>query len=345
MKNLEIKNIKKLKNNIKLCIFSTSFLIVTLTGCKSMEAKEEFRNDNIVTIPLDEDIENQHPIVQYFEQDKVKINNCINNSPGELGSTGCSMYIEFVDFIFYDKEINGYKYADLDDETKSAVYSKFCNTDRLVCMYGEEGYKNQLGYDYIKLTNYLDTEYYSQVDEIKDYITPAKVDSTYSEADVINYFDDQRSHFNYNLQYNGKEETYNLGHTLYEEMGDFIFADTEVYNYKFSELSSYGQKEMNDKFYGFKYVSDSNGFNYSDLNIKYFGTDGYNYIAPATSTDAEEYDFITVVGANSEEFERSLNESSNIEEWYCVGEYQWFTYEEIPEENTNKVYKIKYKEK
>ena len=52
--------------------------------------------------------------------------------------------------------------------------------------------------------------------------------------------------------------------------------------------------------------------------------------------DSSLYDTITVIDADTEQFERVLSEANNIEDWYC---------EYISEDNSSnvKVYKIKYK--
>lgn len=333
MKKLDLK---KLGKQFKLGMLSSSLVLVALSGCGKNNEDEDYNSNNNPTIVINTS-KDLHPVVKYFEKEKVILDDFISaNDLEPISSKGRIAFTEFTDFIFYDKEVEGYKYDDLDDETKQQVYRKFCYIDYLVCTYDPD-YKNELDYEHIKLTEYISKDYYNKVPEIKEFITPKKIDKIYSEEDVLNYFTSEKADLNKYINLGDQETAYALGNTIFQEIGDFIFKDTVVCNYKYSELSLYAQREINKKLYHLKYVLNTNGIDYKDLESKYPDANYYGEIIE----DEEEvslYDTITVIDADTEQFERVLSESNNIEDWYC---------EYISEDNSSdvKVYKIKYKEK
>ena len=324
-------NIKK----FKLSILSSAIVLVALSGCGKNNEDSDYVTTSNPTIVTNTS-EDLHPVVKYFEKEKVILDDFISSNDLEpISSKGRNAFIDFTDFIFYDNEIEGYKYEDLDDEVKEQIYGKFCYIDYLVCTY-DPYYKNSLDYEHSKLVEYLSKDNYNKVEEIKEFITPKKVDSTYSEEDLLNYFSKEKSDLNRYINLGDQETAYALGNTIFQEIGDFIYNDTIVCNYKYSEISGYGQREVNKKLYHLKYVLDVNQIDYKDLEAQY--PDASYYGELIEDEDSSLYDTVTVIDANTEEFERVLNESNNIEEWYC---------EYTDEENSSnvKVYKIKYKEK
>ena len=331
MKKLDLKNLSK---RFKLGILSSSIVLVALSGCTKDNDDENHISNNNPTI-VTETSEDLHPVVKYFEKEKVILDDFISSNDLEhIGSKGRNAFIDFTDFIFYNNEIEGYKYDDLDDETKQQVYGKFCYIDYLVCTY-DPNYKNELDYEHIKLTEYISKDYYNKVPEIKEFITPKKIDSVYSEEDLLNYFTNEKTDLNRYINLGDQENAYALGNTIFKEIGDFIFKDTVVCNYKYSELSGYAQREVNKKLYHLKYILGANEIDYKEIESQYPDANYYGEIIE-DEEDSSLYDTITVIDADTEQFERVLSESNNIEDWYC---------EYISEDNSSnvKVYKIKYK--
>lgn len=74
-----------------------------------------------------------------------------------------------VDFIFYDKEINGIKFNDLKEETKEEIYSTFCDIDQLIMTF-TPNYKENIGEKYEIVKDFTTKTYYNSLNKIKDSI-------------------------------------------------------------------------------------------------------------------------------------------------------------------------------
>ena len=123
--------------------------VVTLTGCGNID--DNVANNDVVQEAVSTEVTTEvqpvveeHPVVEHLNSNKIIIEDFIvSNDAEKIGEKGRAAFIEFADFIFYDQEIEGYKYEELDEETKSKVYSKFCYIDNLVSGYNED-YKDSL---------------------------------------------------------------------------------------------------------------------------------------------------------------------------------------------------------
>lgn len=191
MGKIEIKkSIDKLKNNFKLCAFTTSLALVSLTGCGNID--DNVANNDVVQETVSTEVTTEvqtmieeHPVIEHLNSNKIIIEDFIvSNDAEKIGEKGRAAFIEFADFIFYDQEIEGYKYEELDEETKSKVYSKFCYIDNLVSGYNED-YKDSLEDKYKKVASFTSSGYYAQVDLIKRYANNPQ----YTAEDIANKID------------------------------------------------------------------------------------------------------------------------------------------------------------
>mgnify|MGYP002427709202 FL=1 len=80
-----------------------------------------------------------------------------------------------VDFIFYDKDINGIKFTDLKEETKEEVYSTFCDIDALIMTFSPD-YKENIGEKYEVVKDFTSKTYYNALDKIREAIGDEKYD-------------------------------------------------------------------------------------------------------------------------------------------------------------------------
>ena len=88
---------------------------------------------------------------------------------------GREFFIKMVDFIFYDKDINGIKFTDLKEETKEEVYSTFCDIDALIMTFSPD-YKENIGEKYEVVKDFTSKTYYNALDKIREAIGDEKYD-------------------------------------------------------------------------------------------------------------------------------------------------------------------------
>lgn len=166
---------EKKKNIIILCLLVVIFILLIIIFCLSLK-KENSINDLIINDVIDEsnnpstdiptgtttddnnvlnsnlnesniesnteynDNVNENSVIQYFDN----MNNEINESNFEKCKTKFKDYfITGVDFIFYDKEINGYTFDELSNEAKLKVIAILIKIDNKIEKYAP-GYKESI---------------------------------------------------------------------------------------------------------------------------------------------------------------------------------------------------------
>ena len=135
-------NINKLK-----ALFLTGIILVTMTGCQmiekeSMQTKDnqtiestieenKVKEDVIIDNNIkEEEIRTEEDIVTYFNNFEEEIDTKINEGNlDEFKESAKNAAITGIDFVFYGKEINGYTFDELSDETKAKVLLLVNNID------------------------------------------------------------------------------------------------------------------------------------------------------------------------------------------------------------------------
>lgn len=127
---------------------------------------EEMTTEEVTTESKSVDDE----IIDNINDDKNKIELYVTKEDYEnVKKYGREFFIKMVDFIFYDKDINGIKFNDLKEETKEDVYNAFCNIDALIMTFSPD-YKENIGEKYEVVKDFTSNVYYSSLDKIKQSI-------------------------------------------------------------------------------------------------------------------------------------------------------------------------------
>ena len=115
-------------------------------------------------------------IIDNINDDKNKIELYITKEDYDnVKKYGREFFIKMVDFIFYDKDINGIKFSDLKEETKEEVYSTFCDIDALIMNFSPD-YKENIGEKYEVVKDFTSKTYYNALDKIREAIGDEKYD-------------------------------------------------------------------------------------------------------------------------------------------------------------------------
>lgn len=117
-------NINRLK-----AVFLTGIILVTMTGCQAKESTPVQDGTNVaIESPLEsneikeENIKTEEDVVAYFENFESEINEKIDEGKLEaVKESAKNAAITGIDFIFYDKEINGYTFSELSDTAKAKI--------------------------------------------------------------------------------------------------------------------------------------------------------------------------------------------------------------------------------
>ena len=120
----------------------------------------------------------------YFEEAKTTIRNIAESEDFEkLKATGKEYLITGIDFIFYDKPINGVYFKDLSNTAKKGVITALTNIDSAIMEY-YPNYKEEISAKYSVAAEYLDTKYLNTLDKIKEYL--GEEDFNKIEQDIDN---------------------------------------------------------------------------------------------------------------------------------------------------------------
>ena len=114
--------------------------------------------------------------IKNFIMNKNKIELYVTKEDYEnVKKYGREFFIKMVDFIFYDKDINGIKFSDLKEETKEEVYNTFCDIDALIMTFSPD-YKENIGEKYEVVKDFTSKTYYNALDKIREAIGDEKYD-------------------------------------------------------------------------------------------------------------------------------------------------------------------------
>lgn len=134
------ETIDELKPNNDVNVKSASK--ATVNNGVSNDSNSKDKDENITrqdNNDSSEDIKNENDIVQYFENNY----NDINSNKVSIKDKAKEYFIDIVDFIFYDKEINGYTFSELSDNAKIKVIALALKIDSKIEEY-IPGYKNSI---------------------------------------------------------------------------------------------------------------------------------------------------------------------------------------------------------
>lgn len=182
------------KNKRKMMIAYLSLVSLCLSGCKSNKinnneinqitenttesfienTSEEYINTTESTLITTEEItvedDKDLEIKDTFNNYKESINELVkNNDIDNIKKYGKEIFVNMVDFIFYDKDINGIKFSDLKEETKEDIYNTFCDIDTLIMKFSPN-YKENIGEKYEAVKDFTSKAYYKTLDVIKEKI-------------------------------------------------------------------------------------------------------------------------------------------------------------------------------
>jgi hypothetical protein len=90
---------------------------------KDTSTSEAIEKSNVSSdIPVDNNTTIDNQSIQYFEGAEMKIDSMTNNID-KMKTEGKALFVKLVDFIFYDKPINGIKFKDLTSATQEKLIS------------------------------------------------------------------------------------------------------------------------------------------------------------------------------------------------------------------------------
>ena len=186
---------KNLKWN-KLFFLSVTTLLV-LTGCNNTYKQEESQSEKIEN--SNEQIENGETF-DNFETEKKEIKDAINEEDFEKAiKKGKDLFITGVDFLIYDKEINGITFDDLTEESKDITLQNLNTIDGWI-MQLDPDYKENLSEKYQQIKDFsnetiekikekvktnLGEEKYNQIKDTKDEIKETIKEKTSETSEKV----------------------------------------------------------------------------------------------------------------------------------------------------------------
>ena len=104
----------------------------------------------------------------YFDQAKKEIKELIESEQVEQAKEkGKEYFITGVDFIFYDKEMNGVTFDDLTEEGKKVTLENLETIDGWIMEIAPD-YKDKIGEKYQVVKDFVSTTYYDALESIKE---------------------------------------------------------------------------------------------------------------------------------------------------------------------------------
>lgn len=125
------------------------------------------------TAPSNLEPENQEETLDteefdYFDQAKKEIKELIESEQVEQAKEkGKEYFITGVDFIFYDKEMNGVTFDDLTEEGKKVTLENLETIDGWIMEIAPD-YKDKIGEKYQVVKDFVSTTYYDALESIKE---------------------------------------------------------------------------------------------------------------------------------------------------------------------------------
>lgn len=163
------------KNKIRFVTFFLASLLF-LTYSKKVNAENiktydivkenEYDGKVINEVETDKEIDKDSEIIKYMNEIETTIKNELNSeSTKKAKETIVKSFIEVVDFIFYDKDINGIKFSELKEETKVEMLDVLSRIDSNIEEY-IPNYKETLEEKYKTISTSIKEKY----EEIKEII-------------------------------------------------------------------------------------------------------------------------------------------------------------------------------
>lgn len=104
----------------------------------------------------------------YFDQAKKEIKELIESEQVEQAKEkGKEYFVTGVDFIFYDKEMNGVTFDDLTEEGKKVTLENLETIDGWIMEIAPD-YKDKIGEKYQVVKDFVSTTYYDVLESIKE---------------------------------------------------------------------------------------------------------------------------------------------------------------------------------
>ena len=200
MKNLKIKK--------ALIPIITSLVLVT-TGCSNKT--NEVIEDNTINQTTENntnttnEVENNETQETFdnFATEKNEISDLINKKNfEEAKEKGKELFINGVDFIFYDKEYKGITFDDLKEEAKEETLNNLNTIDGWI-MQLDPDYKETLQEKYKVVADFVNEKYLYVLDKIKEYLGEENYAAI---TDIKNKLKNDLSNFGNNLSDNIKNK-------------------------------------------------------------------------------------------------------------------------------------------
>lgn len=138
-------------------INSTSTISSTPSSTASSNLEPENQEETLDTEEFD-----------YFDQAKKEIKELIESEQIEQAKEkGKEYFITGIDFIFYDKEMNGVTFDDLTEEGKKVTLENLETIDGWIMEIAPD-YKDKIGEKYQVVKDFVSTTYYDVLESIKE---------------------------------------------------------------------------------------------------------------------------------------------------------------------------------
>lgn len=138
-------------------INSTSTISLTPSSTASSNLEQENQEETLDTEEFD-----------YFDQAKKEIKELIESEQVEQAKEkGKEYFITGVDFIFYDKEMNGVTFDDLTEEGKKVTLENLETIDGWIMEIAPD-YKDKISEKYQVVKDFVSTTYYDVLESIKE---------------------------------------------------------------------------------------------------------------------------------------------------------------------------------
>ena len=121
----------------------------------------------------------------YFDQAKKEIKELIESEQVEQAKEkGKEYFITGVDFIFYDKEMNGVTFDDLTEEGKKVTLENLETIDGWIMEIAPD-YKDKIGEKYQVVKDFVSTTYYDALESIKESLGEENYSAVQEKKDEI----------------------------------------------------------------------------------------------------------------------------------------------------------------
>lgn len=155
-------------------INSTSTISSTPSSTASSNLEQEKQEETLDTEEFD-----------YFDQAKKEIKELIESEQVEQAKEkGKEYFITGVDFIFYDKEINGVTFDDLTEEGKKVTLENLETIDGWIMEIAPD-YKDKISEKYQVVKDFVSTTYYDALESIKESLGEENYSAVQEKKDEI----------------------------------------------------------------------------------------------------------------------------------------------------------------